>query len=238
MPEASLQIARDFILYEDSLTPRPQLDWLSPSHWHGIGALGERLGGRGQVWQVSTPVGPAVLRRYQRGGWIQGISRDHYLYLGAPRSRAVREFRLLQQLRQRHLPVPEPLLASCERGTGGSWQSMAYTCGLLSREIPNAQTLMTLAPKLDSQDWEAIGGMLGRFFKAGLWHPDLNASNVVRDGDHQWWLLDFDKAHCSEQSSRPEPMLKRLKRSMDKHQLSGDQAALRAGMLTAMGSAS
>ena len=237
MPEASLQIARAFILYEDSLTPRPQLDWLSPSHWHGIGALGERLGGRGQVWRVSTPLGPAVLRRYQRGGWAQRISRDRYLYWGSTRSRAVREFRLLHQLRQHHLPVPEPLLASCERGTGGVSNSMTYTCGLLSREIPKAQTLMALAPQLDSQDWTAIGDMLGRFFRAGLWHPDLNASNLVRDGDQQWWLLDFDKARLSGRPSRPAPMLKRLQRSMNKHQLRGDDKALRAGVGAAMGSA-
>ena len=253
MPEASLHIANDFILYEDGLTPRPRLEWVQPGHWRDQGALGEALGGRGQVWSVRTPVGPAVLRRYQRGGWVRGISRDQYVYLGVARSRAVREFRLLEHLRRLQLPVPGPIMASCECGTGVSaWQ---YRCGLLTREIPGAETLASLAPDLGSQDWKAIGHTLGRFFKVGLQHPDLNASNLVcsnlvrsnlvgsdlvgdgnQHGDQQWWLLDLDKAHCGSRPSRPQPMLKRLQRSLNKQRQRADESALWAGVAQGMDS--
>lgn len=234
MPEASLHISRDFILYEDTLTSRPQLEWLQPSHWRDRGALGDALGGRGQVWSVRTPVGPAVLRRYQRGGWVRRISRDRYVYLGLARSRAVREFRLLKHLRRLQLPVPEPLVASCERGVGRGVRSLQYTCGLLTREICGAEPLASLVADLGSHDWNAIGHTLGRFFQAGLRHPDLNANNLIRDGEQQWWLLDFDKACCTARPSRPQPMLSRLKRSLNKQQQAIDESALSAGVIQGM----
>lgn len=241
MPEASLHIANDFILYEDTLAPPPQLEWLQASYWRDQGALGEALGGRGQVWSVATPLGPAVLRRYQRGGWVRAISRDQYLFVGEARSRAVREFRLLEHLRRLQLPVPAPIIASCERGTGArAWQ---YRCGLLTQKIPGAETLAKLAPSLSSQDWKAIGLTLGRFFRVGLQHPDLNASNLihgparaggVHDDPGQWWLLDLDKAHCTRRTSRPQPMLNRLKRSLTKHQQAMDESALWTGVKQGM----
>lgn len=201
------------------------------------GCIG-RSAGRTRSGVVGDNAGrPAVLRRYQRGGWVRAISRDHYFYLGAARSRAVREFRLLEQLRRLRLPVPAAIAASCERGTGiSAWQ---YRCGLLTQEISGAETLVSLAADLSSQDWKAIGVTLGRFFRVGLQHPDLNASNLIRGGARhddfdddpvQWWLLDLDNAYRTHRPSRPQPMLSRLKRSLTKHQQAMDESALWAGV--------
>ena len=39
-------------------------------------------GGRGSAWFVDGEAGPAVLKRYRRGGWIAGLSEGAYLWTG------------------------------------------------------------------------------------------------------------------------------------------------------------
>ena len=224
MPEVSQTLDNVFILYEDRHFAQPQPAWLTLAHWQAQGQRCAPLGGRGQVWQVETPLGSAVLRRFQRGGWVRHVCQDRYLYLGQSRSRAIREFRLLQHLRRLQLPVPEPLAASCER------HGLTYRCALLTREIVGAQTLSQLAAHLDSQAWVQLGQLLARFFSAGLHHPDLNANNVMRDEAGQWWLLDFDKASLKRAPTAADPMIQRLQRSLAKQEAVMNVAALKQGL--------
>ena len=52
-------------------------------------------GGRGSAWFVETPVGPAVLKHYRRGGWAAKLTANRYFYLGLLRTRSLKEFQLL-----------------------------------------------------------------------------------------------------------------------------------------------
>ncbi|MBH04580.1 MAG: hypothetical protein CMP08_10765 [Xanthomonadales bacterium] len=82
----------------------------------------------------------------------------------------------------------------------------------------------------------------------GVCHADLNARNILLDGAHKPWLIDFDRARYRNprRGRWRESNLARLKRSLDKfaarapvfHFGRADWAALRAGYETAFFEAS
>jgi 3-deoxy-D-manno-octulosonic acid kinase len=196
------------IVYDGELLPVASIDWLQPKFWQIRGSVMGELGGRGQALVVETPSGPAVLRRYLRGGQIRRISVDRYLFTGFSSSRGFREWRVLDHLHKAGLPVPRPLAASCERA------GLTYRAGLLTRLIPGARSLLELAPELNETSIGNLAEVLQRFFATGLVHRDLNATNILLDQTGQWYLIDFDRATIRPGASRPGPMVRRLQRSL------------------------
>lgn len=198
------------ILYDPKRVTAISPEWLQSGFWRLRDAVVAELGGRGQALQLETPAGPAVLRRYLRGGMMAAISHDRYVFSGYDRSRGFVEWRVLSALYERGLPVPCPLMASCERTCA------VYRAGILTELIPAARSLADVAAELREDDWRALGRMLQEFFDFGLVHADLNAHNVLRDVSGQWYLIDFDRARLLGRPARPDRMLKRLFRSFDK----------------------
>ncbi|WP_376691374.1 3-deoxy-D-manno-octulosonic acid kinase [Wenzhouxiangella sp. EGI_FJ10409] len=215
-----LQAGSTRILYDPSALDVVSPEWLDPGFWRLRDAVLAEFGGRGQALAVATGAGPAVLRRYLRGGMIARVSRERYFFTGYQRSRSFREFRVLDRLRRMDLPVPEPLIASCER------RGATYRAAILTRLLENAISLPEAADILEPEHWQRLGATLGRFFRAGVVHPDLNASNLLIDGDCHWHLIDFDRARIENGPVDPEPMLKRLERSLDKLGITGERALL------------
>lgn len=177
--------------------------------------------GRGQVYYLQTSAGEAVLRHYQRGGLVARFCSDWYFWQGAELTRPFREFRLTANLFSMGLPVPRPLAARYVR-TG-----FGYRADLMTARIPNAMTLAELlheAPELIA--WPAIGRLIACFHQRGLWHADLNAHNILIDGNETIWLIDFDRGELRE-LTRDWPLqnLQRLKRSLLK--LGADRLASR-----------
>lgn len=173
---------------------------------------GQAGAGRGSAAFVGDDTGDYVLRHYRRGGMIAALSRDRYVATGALRSRAFREWRLLAALRQRGLPVPEPVAAQYRRS------GVLYTADLLTRRIPTAETLaarLTTAP-IDAGAWTGLGRLLARFHAHGACHADLNAHNIVLDGGGRWYLLDFDRGSLQAPGDWCVANLARLRRSLDK----------------------
>ncbi len=210
MKVESLQAGSTRILYNSERLPAVSLEWLQPAFWQLRDGVVEQLGGRGQALALETAAGPAVLRRYQRGGRVARLGRDRYLFTGFERSRPVREFRVLEQLFDVGLPVPEPLAASCERS------GLIYRAGLLTRRIADARSLAELAESMDTEDWKKLGHTLAAFFRAGVLHADLNARNILRSGASAWYLIDFDRARVAPRPVSGSSMLRRLFRSLDK----------------------
>ncbi|MEE7561082.1 3-deoxy-D-manno-octulosonic acid kinase, partial [Xanthomonas sp. Kuri4-2] len=65
--------------------------------------------------------------------------------------------------------------------------------------------------------WEETGRLIARFHRAGLDHADLNAHNILFDGNHQGWLIDFDRGVLRIPATRwRERNLARLQRSLVK----------------------
>lgn len=225
--EAIHRDGRHWILYDADVLAGPAAGWLEPGWWRARGLVLGTESGRDTMLRVNSPAGPAVLRRFRRGGRMARLNRDRYLFTGADRSRGFREWRLLHALREHGLPVPRPLAASCEVS------GLYYRAALLTGHVPDAETLADsiAAGRMDARDWETLGRTLSRFFARGVAHADLNARNILRDGAGRFYLLDFDRA-----SIRPSPvggdrMIARLRRSLRKLDLDWDADALRRGLL-------
>ncbi|HET6604632.1 MAG TPA: 3-deoxy-D-manno-octulosonic acid kinase [Xanthomonadaceae bacterium] len=146
-------------------------------------------GGRGAAWFVAGPCGPAVLRHYRRGGLVARLVEDRYLYLGREHTRSFREFRLLQDLRDRGLPVPAPVAAAFRRSGAG------YRADLITARIARAHSLSEFvdADLPPPGQWQQVGRTIARFHRAGAWHADLNAHNLLLDDSGAVWLVDFDR---------------------------------------------
>jgi 3-deoxy-D-manno-octulosonic acid kinase len=198
------------ILFDAAVAPQVDRDWFERDYWRRHDALRVLAGGRGGVAIIDTPAGECVLRHYHRGGLIAKLSADRYLWQGAARTRSFTEFRLLGQLRAMGLPAPAPV-ASRYRCHG-----LSYTADLITARIAGARTLAECLAQgdLDATLAEQVGALVARFHRAGVWHADLNAHNVLLapDGLH---LIDFDRGLLRPPAARWQAAnLQRLRRSL------------------------
>lgn len=160
---------------------------------------GERLsGGRGGVHVFDSPIGPLLRRDYLRGGLPRHISRDRYLWTGAPRTRSFREFHVLQALRRRGLRVPTAIAARCQRS------GLLYRASLLMRFIPDARTLAdALTERGDGRALLlTVADAVADLHRQCVWHADLNAANILIDAAGDLWIIDFDRAQMDVTDAR------------------------------------
>lgn len=201
------------ILFDASHIPVVEEKWFQqPPEAH---AAPSGTGGRGSVYYIDAPFGACVLRHYRRGGFISHFNTDSYLWSGRNRTRAFREFRLLEKLHEAGLPVPSPMMARYTR------KGLVYQADLVTRRIPGVRTLaMHLAAgELDAALAVRVGRTLAGFHAHGLWHADLNAHNLLVDVAGKIWLIDFDRCHLRKPAMPwQQANLDRLLRSMRKLQ--------------------
>ena len=118
------------------------------------------------------------------------------------------------------LRVPQPLAAAYWR------HGPFYRAALLTQRIPGARPLADLLERAPlPQVAEAICAM----HRAGVWHADLNAYNILVDDAGCVWLIDFDRATSGrlDRAGR-EANLQRLARSLRKVGGEPGQAVARA----------
>lgn len=176
---------------------------------YGAAATPVGEGGRNAAWFVHGAAGAAVLRRYRRGGLMARLGRRDYLWLGEPRTRSFAEFGLLHDMWREGLPVPRPLAA-------GYWRRGAfYGAAILVERIAGARPLVQALDDVGS--CQAAAAAIARMHRAGVWHADLNAHNVLLDPAGSAWLIDFDRGRrgrLTEAARRAN--LQRLRRSLVK----------------------
>jgi len=183
-----------------------------PEYWSARGELTAVSGGRGSAWFVGGSGAAWVLRHYRRGGWAARISSDRYGWQGEDRVRAFVEWRLLQYLSERGLSVPKPVAARYQR-TG-----VTYRCDLITERIVDAQSLsaaLASAP-VPENTWRAVGAAIARFHRHGVDHADLNAHNILLDGNQGVTLIDFDRGRLRAPGAWAARNLQRLRRSLEK----------------------
>ncbi len=214
----------------DDFTP----EQFTPAWWQARdGVLGHSRG-RGVTWFVQEPGKPAlVLRHYWRGGLMGRLLGDRFWLTPLARSRAMAEFSLLTRLRELGLPVPRPAAARRVR------HGLFYRADLLIERIPGARDLVQILREqpLSEAQWQAVGGVIRQLHGAGAYHSDLNAHNLLLDGDGQVWVIDFDKCALRQPGLWQQEMLARLLRSLrkesglhsDLHWAEADWQALLAG---------
>lgn len=183
------------------------------------------LAGRGRVFSVPAPAaGPDgaarwVVRHYFRGGALARHLGDRYLAVGSPRP--VQEARAAAEARRRKIPTPSVVAGAVYPG------GLFYRADLVSEEIPDAADLAVVLferdppPVAPEAALVAAGTLVRSLEHAGVFHPDLNAKNIVlqpwRDGARAH-LVDLDRC-CPRVvgvAGPTHPMRRRLERSLRK----------------------
>jgi 3-deoxy-D-manno-octulosonic acid kinase len=201
------------IVYDADRIEQPGVHLFDPDHWRRQGGLAGEAEGRGSALLLDTPFGPAVLRRYLRGGQAARVSHDRYFFTGFERSRPLAEFRMLAELSEAGLPVPQPLAAICRRS------GLFYTGWLMTRRIMDVLPLADLLVESDKDlgMWQNTGHCIRQFHDHGVIHADLNARNILVGAADEVHLIDFDRARISVNDSGAfSANLKRLRRSLEK----------------------
>jgi 3-deoxy-D-manno-octulosonic acid kinase len=180
-----------------------------PEFWSARGELAPVSGGRGSAWFVGRP-DQWVLRHYRRGGWIAKLSEDRYLWAGEDKVRSFAEWRLLDYLVKRGLPVPKPVAARYQRA------AFTYRCDLITRRIADARSLSAVLESavLPESSWRAIGAVIARLHRAGVDHADLNAHNILLDSNSIISIIDFDRGRLRTPGAWGLRNLNRLQRSL------------------------
>jgi len=148
------------------------------------------LGGRASIaLSEVSGIGDVAIKFYTRGGLIRYFIKQRYLKWG--KTRAQREYDLLQLVRKLGINVPEPIAYAC-RG------HLFYRAWLVSRQIPQPESLAHLA-NLDPDRCEiamksAIEQII-KLIKNQIAHIDLHPGNVVVGQENRVFLVDFDKGY-------------------------------------------
>lgn len=250
LPEgyASVQLphARAFVLDAAAPSIADALERAGTLHaWAEQQTERRALAGRGRVWSVPAPVaGPDgrsrwVVRHYRRGGAVARLLGDRYLALGRPRP--VVEARAAAEARARGVATPAVVAGAIY--PAGPF----HRADLVTEEIPDALDLADIlfgdpSARVARRDaLVATGRLVRRLEREGLFHPDLNAKNVVlRPGPEgpEAWLVDLDRCRVRERGgpAPAEAMRRRLERSLRKFERrtsrtlpDAEWASLRAG---------
>jgi 3-deoxy-D-manno-octulosonic acid kinase len=222
MQEETLNEAGGAIVFDAALSAQVTHDWFAPAYWREREALRVQSGGRGGVAMIDTPAGECVLRHYRRGGLVAALMGDRYHWRGAMRTRPFAEFHLLAEIERLRLHGPVPVAARyCRHGA-------FYTADLITRRIAHARTLAEClaAGQLDGALADAVGALVARFHREGIWHADLNAHNVMVSGE-ALFLIDFDRGQKrAPRMAWHQANLQRLRRSLLKlGAAAGDESA-------------
>jgi len=174
------------------------------------------LGGRTSVTPVQLDgIGSVVIKHYRRGGLMRYLIKRRYLKFG--KTRAQREFELLDTVGTLGINVPEPI-AFAHRGR------LFYRAWLVTREIQQPLSLARLSlqdEKKTSIAMESVIEQISWLIQNDILHVDLHPGNVVVDAAGKVYLLDFDKGsvyHGNRQKLKNR-YLTRWQRAVNKHGL-------------------
>ena len=204
----------NIIIYEDDLIKDINEDFFEANKWiHNENSV-VSVSGRGETIFFEHQGLKCVLKHYHRGGILGPYLKDRYLWTGMQRSRSIREFIELDVLSNHlGLPVPRPFAARVKRS------GITYVADLITIEVEDSKPLSELIREgNDGKDvWEAIGKCLCLFDEKGIYHPDLNASNILIDNELEVYLIDFDSAgRIHDYIGSPKKTLERFHRSLEK----------------------
>jgi len=209
----------DIVAYDNTLFAEFSVDLFKPTYLSKNALLsqeqfeGSAKQGRGGVHKFSYKDQILVLRHYYRGGAIAHVSADKYMWTGLDNTRAIRELRMLSEMRKMNLPVPKPVAAHIHR------VGSTYTANIVTEFIPDTHSLSTLLSmqRLTNKVWSKIGVVIRQLHKKKCHHADLNAHNILLDKEFNVFLVDFDKSEIKTSSGKWQMKnIQRLKRSLEK----------------------
>lgn len=154
------------------------------------------------------------MRHYCRGGMIGKFNKDGFLRFGKWACRARLEFELTAKLFALGLPVPRPLIAREQVG------DLLVKSDIVVEQIPDTKNVAEILEQgsLSDEQLVSIGSTLKSFFKANVFHSDLNIRNILLNSVNQCFVIDFDKCEQKDPLSDKDisAMIERLTRSFNK----------------------
>ena len=170
--------------------------------------------GRATVFAIELPngVGPAVVRRSMRGGWLSSLNTDLFL----PPTRALRELVASIRLRSSGVATPE-LIAFAVYPVGGIFRRS----DVVTREVPGEDlgSILASGPSEERRQvaLEATAALVAALSVAGAHHSDLNVRNILVSDDVAH-ILDVDRIrfHIPGDPIVLNANIARLKRSLRK----------------------
>ncbi len=214
------RLANSYFLYDAAVVPLPDDGFFDADRWGREGGLLMTAEGRGAATIFAFGGGEYVLRHYRRGGLMARLSDDKYRWSGLAQTRPWREWFLLGEMYQQGLPVPRPVAARVARC------GLFYRADLVTQRLPQVEPFadLLMARPLPEQQWHEVGATIKRFHRAGFYHADLNARNILIDTSGKVFLIDFDKGEQRTPASGwQHENLERLRRSLLKFQKSRAQ---------------
>ncbi|MEI6860416.1 MAG: 3-deoxy-D-manno-octulosonic acid kinase [Shewanella sp.] len=199
-------------------------EWFNIDFWRKKSAVTGSSMGRYITWFVKPCFETAqnqiqedkesewVLRHYYRGGLIEKLSKDKYLFTGLHKTRAVAELALLTQLFNEGFAVPRPIAANVERS------GLHYRADIIIERVNGAQDLVAKLSKesMTNLQWQQLGASIAKFHQRGVYHADLNAKNILIT-DNEFYLIDFDRGEIRVPNAKWQTAnLDRLLRSLTK----------------------
>ena len=212
MPQVTVINSNQWVLLKSSLKEHINKQWFDKDYWLAQGRLLGANSGRGSAWTIKSEHGKWVLRHYYRGGLFGKLIKDSYFWIGLNKTRSFQEFRILQELKDKQLPAPEPIAAHVVK------KGLFYRTDLIMSHIPHEMTFAQLIQEcIDDVDcWQLIGKTIAQFHQQGIYHSDLNTHNILLDKNRAY-LIDFDKAQVMKRGGNwQQANLNRLKRSIHK----------------------
>lgn len=188
-------------------------DFFSADYWRAKGKIKGAATGRSTAWFIASTPTDMLLRHYYRGGLVGKVNKDRFKREPVADSRAMAEFELLLQLRERGLPVPEPLAARFVKAP--LW---GYRADILVGVIPTAKDVFKLLAErqLQEHEWLVLGQVIRQLHEHKVYHSDLNCHNLMLDDAGKAWIVDFDKCGFREPGEWQQANLARLLRSFKK----------------------
>lgn len=202
-----------FCVYDANEVKNFSPEFLNSDYWQTNNNVVGTAQGRGTTWFIEVDNKNWVLRHYYRGGMIGKFNKDTYLFSKSENTRAAREFELLNQLRDLHLPAPKPIAYRIIKS------GLFYKADILTERVCNAQDLITLLNKqsVSTTLWQKIGQVIKQFHNHNIYHHDLNIHNILIDDKENVWIIDFDQGEVRANSnSWKQQNMNRLLRSFNK----------------------
>lgn len=206
-------LGKSYILFDPELLSTPCLEVFSSEVLAERGLVTGWAPGRGRTCFFRWQGQDWALRHFYRGGIIAPVLKDRYLGLNVEKTRSWKEWHLLHVLFNQSLPVPRPVAARVVMHLG------QYQADLITVTIPNSRSLEDCLRQraLSKELWSSIGSCLRKFHDLGVYHADLNAKNILLDGEEKMYLIDFDQCKISSSTWWKKTNLKRLHRSLQKN---------------------
>ncbi len=206
------RIKNQHFLYDSSILKEITPAHFEPAAWRKAGKVTHEAQGRGNTLFISESPHNFVLRHYKRGGIVSKLITDHYFWQGLSRTRAWREWDLLQLMIEETLPVPQAVAARVVKS------GCVYTADLLMIALPECQSLAEkLKEKTLTDDiLYKAGETIRRFHDHQIYHADLNAHNILINTENRIYLIDFDQGRQQRGETWKAANLARLERSLSK----------------------